>query len=79
VRLLNDTKKSIKLKPIRYKERSDRVKMMQRRLGAVGVDSGIADGIFGRGTLKAVKKFQKYSKLKPDGVIGSKTWASLWE
>jgi hypothetical protein len=79
VRLLNDIRKSIQLKPIRYKERSDRVKTMQRRLGAIGVDVGIADGIFGRGTLRAVKQFQKCARLKPDGVVGPKTWTALWE
>ena len=79
VRLLNEIKNSVKLKPIRYKERSDRVKMMQRRLGAVGIDAGISDGIFGRGTLRAVKKFQKYVKLRPDGIVGPKTWQELWK
>ena len=76
---MNDIKKSVQLKPIRYKERSDRVKTMQRRLGAVGIDAGIPDGIFGRGTLRAVKKFQRYVRLKPDGIVGSKTWQDLWK
>jgi peptidoglycan hydrolase-like protein with peptidoglycan-binding domain len=79
VRLLNDIKKDVQLKPIRYKERSERVKTMQRRLGAIGVDAGIADGIFGRGTLKAIRKFQKYVRLRPDGIVGSKTWDELWK
>ena len=79
VRLLNDIKKSVQLKPMRYRERSERVKVMQRRLGAVGIDSGIADGIYGRGTLKAVRKFQKYVRLRPDGIVGSKTWEALWK
>jgi peptidoglycan hydrolase-like protein with peptidoglycan-binding domain len=52
---------------------------MQRRLGAVGVDAGIPDGIFGRGTLRAVKKFQKYVKVRPDGIVGPKTWQELWK
>ena len=79
VRLLNDIKKDVQLKPIRYKERSERVKTMQRRLGAVGVDHGIPDSILRRGTLKAVKKFQKYVRLRPDGIVGSKTWEELWK
>jgi len=78
-KLLDDIKKNVQLEPIRYKERSERVKAMQRRLGAIGVDAGIADGIFGRGTLKAVKKFQKYVRLRPDGIVGSKTWDELWK
>ena len=32
---------------------------------------------FGKGTLKAVKKFQKKKGLKADGVVGKKTWTAL--
>jgi hypothetical protein len=79
VRMLNEVKRGVQLKPIRYRERSDRVKTMQRRLGAIGVDAGVPDGIFGRGTLRAVRKFQKYVRLRPDGTVGSKTWEALWK
>ena len=36
-----------------------------------------ADGIFGRNTYTAVKRFQQDSGLTVDGVIGQKTWAAL--
>lgn len=35
------------------------------------------DGIFGIGTLSAVKSFQKRHGLTVDGIVGPKTWAEL--
>jgi len=78
VRMLNRIKQEISLSAIRYKERSERVKVLQKRLGAIGFDAGVPDGIFGRGTRKAVKRFQKVARLKPDGVVGPVTWEALW-
>lgn len=37
----------------------------------------IQDGIFGTLTEEAVKAFQKSHGLKPDGIVGDKTWALL--
>ena len=79
VRLLNKLKDDVQTSPIKYRERSERVKILQRRLGAVGFDAGIPDGIFGRGTRRAVKHFQRVSRLKADGHVGPATWKALWE
>lgn len=55
-------------------ERGDRgasVKVLQRWLGLN------ADGVFGGGTLRVVKRFQRRHHLKADGVVGPGTWRML--
>jgi carboxyl-terminal processing protease len=54
--------KSIKLKDV-----SLEVLGMQQRLKSLGYQVGSLDGVFGKGTLVIVQKFQKDSKLKLDG------------
>ncbi len=36
-----------------------------------------ADGDFGNGTEKSVKKYQQDNKLTADGIVGEKTWSKL--
>lgn len=48
------------------------VKTLQVRLG-IG-----DDGVFGTGTVAAVKAYQSSHGLQPDGVVGPKTWGSLF-
>ena len=44
---------------------------------AYGFKSLKVSGIFGTGTLKAVKSFQKKFKLTQDGIVGANTWNAL--
>ena len=57
------------------------VKAIQMKLLGSGYMTGNADGIYGALTKAAVKRFQKdYSALyglKPDGVVGPKTWVAI--
>ena len=36
-----------------------------------------ADGVFGKNTLYAVRRFQKKAGLGIDGIVGPKTWRAL--
>ena len=51
----------------------DEVKRIQKKLKSLGYYKGAVDGVYGAGTLKAVKEFQKSCGLKADGVAGPKT------
>ena len=50
---------------------------IQRRLGALGYDPGPADGIRGRLTTAAIRRFQSANGLAADGLAGPTTRAEL--
>ncbi len=54
------------------------VKTMQTALKNQGFYTGKLDGIFGNGTLSAVKAFQTKYKLKVDGIAGNQTLTKLY-
>ena len=58
-------------KPLKKGSKGPRVKKAQHWLGIH------ADGIFGSGTKRAVKRFQRAHGLTADGVVGPATWAAL--
>jgi peptidoglycan hydrolase-like protein with peptidoglycan-binding domain len=60
-------------KPVRYGDRGDEVKGLQKLLSETGFYSGEIDGIFGDSMLYAVKAFQKSHGLTDDGVPGNET------
>ena len=70
---------------IRRGSRGPYVTLCQEDLIRLGYDVGKtgADGIFGKNTEAAVKKFQKEHKdrdgnqLKADGIVGKRTWGAL--
>ena len=58
-------------KPLKKGSKGKWVRVLQRRLGVH------ADGIFGKGTKRAVKRFQRRHGLTADGIVGPATWAAL--
>ena len=68
---------------VRMRSRGAHVKVMQKKLTDLGFrvskhpkKSGI-DGIAGRMSIAALKRFQKSRKLKADGICGKNTWKAL--
>lgn len=52
----------------------DNVRALQKRLDALGYDAGHPDGMFGDGTRRAVKDYQKDQGYKEDGIC----WPGIW-
>lgn len=57
----------------KYGSRGEEVKQIQTKLKRWGYYKGSIDGIYGSGTLAAVKSFQRKNGLAADGVAGTKT------
>ena len=57
---------------IRRGSRGPDVRWVQQHIGVK-----LIDGVFGRGTERAVKGFQRRRRLKSDGVVGRLTWAAI--
>lgn len=54
------------------------VKYVQKKLWALGYYNGDWSGVFGNETWKAVKVFQANNGLKVDGIVGPRTWDTLF-
>ncbi len=57
--------------------RGDDVRALQRKLNALGFDSGKEDGLFGPQTGRAVREFQRNVGHEADGIVGASTIATL--
>ena len=55
------------------------VQEIQRRLTALGFDSGGTDGRVGKDTMTAIRNFQRKVGMKPDGYAGVELLAKLRE
>jgi peptidoglycan hydrolase-like protein with peptidoglycan-binding domain len=58
-------------KPLEEGDRGARVERLQQLLGLR------ADGVFGPGTARKVRSFQRRHDLTPDGIVGAGTWRML--
>lgn len=61
----------------KYGSRGEEVRQIQTKLKRWGYYSGNVDGIYGSGTLSAVKSFQKKNGLKVDGIAGKNTLEAM--
>ena len=57
--------------------RGQEVRNIQSRLKSWGYYTGAVDGIYGKKTVEAVKKFQKKHGLRVDGIAGPATLAAI--
>lgn len=65
-------------KRLKKGSRGAAVKTLQTALKEQGYYSGKIDGVFGKGTVKAVKAFQRKNGLKADGIAGPLTLEKLY-
>jgi peptidoglycan hydrolase-like protein with peptidoglycan-binding domain len=59
---------------LRRGDRGRKVKVLQNALGGL-----VADGIFGRATVRAVNTVKRANDLRVDGIAGRRTWKALSE
>jgi N-acetylmuramoyl-L-alanine amidase len=85
---LKDVKYSSKIEVLELKRvlklsdpmmKGEDVKILQMKLKDLGYEPGDVDGILGKMTINAVKKFQQDNKLVVDGIVGSNTWKTLFK
>ncbi|MBO4879569.1 MAG: spore cortex-lytic enzyme [Clostridia bacterium] len=62
---------------LRRGSRGELVTQLQQKLKRWGYYTGAVDGVFGAGTEKAVKAFQRKVGLTADGIVGPKTAAAM--
>ncbi|MEB3214752.1 MAG: peptidoglycan-binding protein [Nostocales cyanobacterium 94392] len=63
---------------LREGSRGNEVKLLQGMLEYSNFGSLIVDGVFGAKTKATIIDFQKARALKADGIVGQKTWSSLY-
>ena len=63
--------------PLKPGEQGSEVKVLQRALARLGYSPGAVDGNYGASTQHAVTRFQSFSQLTPDGILGPQTLLAL--
>jgi outer membrane murein-binding lipoprotein Lpp len=68
---------NVGIKEKRSHKDKGRIKEVQACLKNAGFYKGEVDGVKGRKTRSAIKKFQEANGLTADGVVGKRTWEAL--
>lgn len=71
------SKTNVGIRQRRSPKDKDKIKEVQACLKSAGFYDGEIDGVKGRKTRAAIRKFQKSNSLNPDGVVGKRTWEAL--
>jgi len=77
--IIDDMGRQIGMSPLRRGSKGDIVKVAQSKLNSLDFNCGIADGVYGRKTLKAVLMLQRTMLLKESGIMDHKTWTAMWK
>ncbi len=64
--------------PLKSGSQGEAVIQLQDRLRQLGYLHGLADGVYGKQTLRAVEAFQKASGLKTDGIASAELQTTLF-
>lgn len=79
IQYFKDLRKQVNSVPLKRGARGVPVRLVQGHLNHRGFDAGVVDGIFGKRTRAAVKKFQKSQGfLKVNGVVNGDTFGALF-
>jgi outer membrane murein-binding lipoprotein Lpp len=70
-------KTNVSIKQKRSRKDKERIKDIQACLKNAGFYKGEVDGVKGRKTRSAIRKFQDANGLAADGVVGNRTWEAL--
>ena len=70
-------KTNVGIKDKRSRKDKERIKDIQTCLKNAGFYKGEVDGVKGRKTRSAIRKFQSANGLTADGVVGKRTWEAL--
>jgi peptidoglycan hydrolase-like protein with peptidoglycan-binding domain len=79
IRYIKDLHAQVGRRPLKRGVRGFEVRVVQAHLNHRGFDVGVVDGIFGRRTRGAVRKFQESQGfLKVNGVVDGDTFGALF-
>lgn len=66
------------LQVLRLGDENPSVWVFETKLRTLGFFKGIPNEVFDHETETALRAFQRFAGLKPDGVAGEKTWRALY-